>query len=123
MFVAAPWLVLPGNVGPVLTAQLVGLCAALLADGKLATVFSSPCYPMHTPKDDQPFTNKGAVVHLTGPDYATPAVQQFEAVLPRPPVSAGGAAAHSVGRGRLCPTWCQACVLGGHPYASGNGLP
>jgi hypothetical protein len=93
MFAAAPWLVLPGKVGkvgPVVTAQLVGSCAALLADGKLATVFSSPCYPMHTPKDDQPFTNKGAVVHLTGPDYATPAVQQFEAVLPRPPVSAGG---------------------------------
>lgn len=42
---------------------------------------------MHTPKDEQPFHNKAAVVHLTGPDYANPDVQQFEAVLPRPPVS------------------------------------
>lgn len=57
------------------------------AGGKLVTLFSSPCYPMHTPKDEQPFHNKGAVLHLTAPDYATPDVQQFEAVLPRPPVS------------------------------------
>lgn len=57
------------------------------AGGKLVTLFSSPCYPMHTPKDEQPFQNKGAVLHLAGPDYASPLVQQFEAVFPRPPLT------------------------------------
>lgn len=58
-----------------------------LAGGKLVTLFSSPCYPMHTPKDEQPFQNKGAVLHLAAPDYASPLVQQFEAVFPRPPLT------------------------------------
>jgi hypothetical protein len=36
---------------------------------------------------EERYHNRAAVLHLSGPDYATPAVDSFEAVLPRPPVS------------------------------------
>lgn len=54
----------------------------------MVTLFSAPCYPMHQAEGEEPFHNKGSVIHLTSPDYATPDVQHFEAVSPRPPVSA-----------------------------------
>lgn len=36
---------------------------------------------------EERYRNRAAVLHLTAPDYATPAVDSFEAVLPRPRVS------------------------------------
>jgi hypothetical protein len=42
---------------------------------------------MHQAKGVEPFRNKGSLIRLTSPDYATPDVQQFEAVMPRPKVS------------------------------------
>jgi hypothetical protein len=38
---------------------------------------------------EERYHNRAAVLHLSGPDYATPAVDSFEAVLPRPHVSRG----------------------------------
>jgi hypothetical protein len=70
------WLVLKGGV----------LCV-VRSGGKLVTLFSAPCYPMFTAPEDEPFRNQAAVLHLTAPDYATPDVQHFEALMPRPPVS------------------------------------
>jgi hypothetical protein len=35
------------------------------------------------PADAEPYNNCGAVLHLTAPDYSTPAVESFEAVTPR----------------------------------------
>lgn len=54
------------------------------------TVFSAPCYPMFSAEGETPNTNKGAVCHLTAPDYATPELCSFEAVLPRPQVKEEG---------------------------------
>lgn len=59
----------------------------LAAGGKLVTLFSAPDYPMFQAPCDERFHNKAAVLHLTAPDYATPDVQTFDAVLPRPKVS------------------------------------
>jgi hypothetical protein len=36
---------------------------------------------------EERYHNRAAVLHLSAPDYATPAVDSFEAVLPRPHVS------------------------------------
>jgi hypothetical protein len=38
---------------------------------------------------EERYHNRAAVLHLSAPDYATPAVDSFEAVLPRPHVSRG----------------------------------
>lgn len=56
-------------------------CLLLYAGARirLMTVFSAGCYPMHTPEGYEPYTNKAAVLHLTGPDYSTPVAQVFEA--------------------------------------------
>ena len=43
---------------------------------------------MHQAAGEEPFRNQGSVIHLSLPDYATPDVQHFDAVMPRPPVSA-----------------------------------
>lgn len=50
------------------------------------TLFSAPDYPMFSAPGDERYRNKAAVVHLSVPDYATPEVHTFEAVLPRPQV-------------------------------------
>lgn len=44
---------------------------------------------MFTATGDEPFRNKAAVLHLSAPDYATPDVQHFEALMPRPQVRSG----------------------------------
>eukprot|EP00775_Hariotina_reticulata_P007123 gene7123-7337_t len=53
--------------------------------GQLVTLFSAPDYPQFMAEGEQRYRNKGAVLHLRPPDYATPSVESFEAVLPRPP--------------------------------------
>jgi hypothetical protein len=50
---------------------------------------------------EERYHNRAAVLHLTAPDYATPAVDSFEAVLPRPPVGA-----HTP---ESLPCWAWAC--------------
>jgi len=52
--------------------------------GKLVTVFSAPDYPQFICADAERYRNKASVVVLSAPDYSTPAIKQFEAVLPRP---------------------------------------
>ncbi|KAF6259550.1 Metallo-dependent phosphatase-like protein [Scenedesmus sp. NREL 46B-D3] len=52
--------------------------------GKLVTLFSAPDYPQFAADGEERYHNRAAVLHLTAPDYATPAVDSFEAVLPRP---------------------------------------
>jgi hypothetical protein len=47
---------------------------------RLMTVFSAGCYPIHTPDGYAPYTNKAAVLHLTGPDFSTPVAREFEAL-------------------------------------------
>lgn len=54
--------------------------------GKLVTLFSAPDYPQFIAEGEDRYHNKAAVLHLTGPDYSTPQVESFEAVLPRPQV-------------------------------------
>lgn len=51
------------------------------------TLFSAPDYPQFIADGEDRYHNKAAVLHLTAPDYATPQVESFEAVLPRPQVS------------------------------------
>lgn len=58
------------------------------AGGKLVTLFSAPDYPQFIADGEDRYHNKAAVLHLTGPDYCTPQVESFEAVLPRPQVRA-----------------------------------
>lgn len=53
------------------------------------TLFSAPDYPQFIADGDDRYHNKAAVLHLTAPDYATPQVDSFEAVLPRPQVRLG----------------------------------
>ncbi|WIA10473.1 hypothetical protein OEZ85_010664 [Tetradesmus obliquus] len=65
--------------------------------GKLVTLFSAPDYPQFAAEGEERYHNRAAVLHLSAPDYATPAVESFEAVLPRPEAApyydtAGGAA-------------------------------
>jgi len=50
------------------------------------TLFSAPDYPMFSAPGEERYNNKAAVLHLSVPDYATPEVHTFEAVLPRPQV-------------------------------------
>jgi hypothetical protein len=50
------------------------------------TLFSAPDYPQFIADGEDRYHNKAAVLHLTAPDYATPRVESFEAVLPRPQV-------------------------------------
>jgi hypothetical protein len=66
-----------------------GLAVLLLiaSGGRLVTLFSAPDYPQFMAEGEERYRNKGAVLHLRPPDYATPLVESFEAVLPRPPVS------------------------------------
>eukprot|EP00890_Picochlorum_soloecismus_P005004 jgi/Picsp_1/5504/NSC_02863-R1_serine threonine-protein phosphatase 7 len=52
--------------------------------GKLVTVFSAPDYPQFICADTERYRNKAAVIVLSAPDYSTPTIKQFEAVLPRP---------------------------------------
>lgn len=52
--------------------------------GKLVTVFSAPDYPQFICADTERYRNKAAVIVLSSPDYSTPTIKQFEAVLPRP---------------------------------------
>jgi serine/threonine-protein phosphatase 5 len=42
--------------------------------------------PQFLPEGEARYHNRGAVLHLSAPDYATPAVESFDAVLPRPQV-------------------------------------
>jgi serine/threonine-protein phosphatase 5 len=58
----------------------------VFAGGKLVTLFSAPDYPQFIADGEDRYHNKAAVLHLTTPDYATPQVDSFEAVLPRPQV-------------------------------------
>ena len=60
---------------------------ALCVGGKLVTLFSAPDYPQFMAEGEDRYHNKAAVLHLTAPDYATPQVESFEAVLPRPQVA------------------------------------
>lgn len=53
------------------------------------TLFSAPDYPQFMAEGEDRYRNKGAVLHLSAPDYATPQVESFEAVLPRPEVGVG----------------------------------
>ena len=48
------------------------------------TVFSAPDYPQFMADGATRYRNKAAVAVLTAPDYATPEMRQYEAVLPRP---------------------------------------
>ena len=52
--------------------------------GKVITVFSAPDYPQFIAKDCKRFYNRGAVAVLSGPDYATFKMKQFDADLSRP---------------------------------------
>ena len=52
--------------------------------GRLMTVFSAPDYPQFMAQDAKRYCNKAAVAVLTGPDYDTPTMKQYEAVHPRP---------------------------------------
>lgn len=52
--------------------------------GTLMTVFSAPDYPQFVRPDVERYNNKAAVVVLTAPDYSSPNIKQYEAVLPRP---------------------------------------
>ena len=52
--------------------------------GRLMTVFSAPDYPQFMADDALRYKNKGAVAVLSAPEYNTPAMTQYEAVLPRP---------------------------------------
>jgi len=58
------------------------------------TLFSAPDYPQFMADGEDRYHNKGAVLHLTAPDYATPQVESFEAVLPRPQVGMHTGARH-----------------------------
>ncbi len=49
------------------------------------TIFSAPDYPQFQLPGER-YSNLGAVLRLSAPDYATPAVLQFSASLPRPEV-------------------------------------
>lgn len=46
---------------------------------------------------EERYHNRAAVLHLSAPDYATPAVESFEAVLPRPEVSGQTLVLHRAG--------------------------
>lgn len=52
--------------------------------GRLMTVFSAPDYPQFMAQDAKRYCNKAAVAVLTAPDYDSPNMKQYEAVLPRP---------------------------------------
>ena len=54
------------------------------SSGKLMTVFSAPDYPQFVCADSKRYENKAAVVILNSPDYSSPEIKQYEAVLPRP---------------------------------------
>jgi len=67
------------------------MCAGYSVDHKvpagcLMTVFSAPDYPQFQPVDDPSdrFNNLAAVAVLQAPDWATPVMKQYSAVLPRP---------------------------------------
>lgn len=62
------------------------------------TIFSAPDYPQFQLPGER-YSNLGAVLRLSAPDYATPAVLQFSASLPRPEVRALSAVA------------CRCCML------------
>lgn len=49
------------------------------------TVFSAPDYPQFQLPGER-YNNLGAVLRLTGPDFAVPHPLQFSASLPRPEV-------------------------------------
>lgn len=55
--------------------------------GKLITLFSAPDYPQFQATDVR-YNNRGAYIVLQPPDFATPEFHTFEAVKPRPEVSA-----------------------------------
>jgi serine/threonine-protein phosphatase 5 len=55
--------------------------------GRLITVFSAPDYPQFMAEGVDRYKNKAAVAVLTGPNYDTPAMTQYEAALPRPQVA------------------------------------
>lgn len=58
------------------------------AAGNLYTIFSAPDYPQFQAEGEERYANLGAVAILSAPDYATPDIQTFDAVKPRPPVRA-----------------------------------
>lgn len=49
---------------------------------------SAPDYPQFQPEEDQRYLNRAAVAVLKAPDWCTPQMLQYEAVLPRPPAVA-----------------------------------
>lgn len=52
--------------------------------GRLLTIFSAPDYPQFMADGVDRYKNKAAVAVLSGPDYDTPVMKQYEASLPRP---------------------------------------
>lgn len=48
-------------------------------NGKLVTVFSAPDYPQFLGSDELRISNKGAIIVLNAPDYASPEVVRFSA--------------------------------------------
>ena len=52
--------------------------------GILMTIFSAPDYPQFMSPDVSRHHNKAAVVLLNAPEYSTPTMRQYEAILPRP---------------------------------------
>ncbi|KAL4550811.1 hypothetical protein Ndes2526B_g08910 [Nannochloris sp. 'desiccata'] len=52
--------------------------------GRLLTIFSAPDYPQFMADGVDRYKNKAAVAVLSGPDYDTPVMKQYEAALPRP---------------------------------------
>lgn len=77
-------------------------CRLMCTGGKLVTLFSAPDYPQFIAEGEDRYHNKAAVLHLTGPDYATPRVESFEAVLPRPQVGGTSLADLSTIRVSFC---------------------
>lgn len=48
-------------------------------NGKLVTVFSAPDYPQFLGSDELRISNRGAIIVLNAPDYASPEVVRFSA--------------------------------------------
>lgn len=51
-------------------------------------LYSAPDYPQFQPEEETRYCNLAAVAVLSSPDWATPEMVQYAAVLPRPPAVA-----------------------------------
>ncbi|THU57427.1 hypothetical protein C4D60_Mb03t03420 [Musa balbisiana] len=72
--------------------NLTGMDAGYTIDhdvesGKLITLFSAPDYPQFQASKER-YNNRGAYIVLQPPDFSTPFFHTFEAIKPRPQVSA-----------------------------------